>query len=232
MREPCQRYTARAEWVEMWIYSRIAALLTLAGAACASPTAPSAEPPTPLTVSLQGELWQTISEPSPYLLTNAGDGLAFDFPSTGSINYLYTPSALAAIRGTLVATIRVITAGPVLFSSLDPVTAGCSIPPSVRPFFWANQNGEGSYDRWWSNPRAFVLTEGTATIDVPLRPEFWSSVNGRIGNVDSSTRFQFEKALLNVTRLGLTFGGGCSFGHGIRVQGGAAQFRLTAFAIR
>jgi hypothetical protein len=183
-------------------------------------------------VSLQGDLWQTISTPNPYPLTNQGSGLEFDFPSTGSVNYLYTPSPLAAIRGTLVATIRVITTGPVLFNSLDPVTASCSIRPSVRPFFWANENGEGSYDRWWSNPRAFPLADGGATIDVPLLPEFWSSVNGRIGNVDSSTSYQFEKALLNVTRLGLTFGGGCSFGHGISVQGGAAQFRLTELAIR
>lgn len=207
-------------------------LLVAASVACSSPTAPSSEPPTPLTVSLQGDLWQTISTPSPYPLMNEGSGLEFEFPSTGSVNYLYTSSPLAAIRGTLVATVRVITTGPVLFTSLDPVTASCSIQPSVRPFFWANENGDGSYDRWWSNPRAFALTDGGATIEVPLRPEFWSSVNGRVGNVDSSTSYQFEKALLNVTRLGLTFGGGCSFGHGIRVQGGAAQFRLTGLAVR
>jgi len=232
MREPCQSYTFQAECVEMRINCCAAALLMVASVACSSPTGPTSEPPTPLTVSLQGEVWQTFSDPVPYPLSNQGSGLEFDFPSTGSVNYLFTPSPLAKLRGTLVATVRVTTAGPVLFNSLDPVTASCSIPPSVRPFFWANENGDGSYDRWWSNPRAFVLSEGTATVDVPLLAEFWSSVNGRIGNVDSSTRFQFDKALLNVTRLGLTFGGGCSFGHGIRVQGGAAQFRLTELAIR
>jgi hypothetical protein len=216
----------------MRTYCRAVLLLIASFAACSSPTGPSSEPPTPLAVPLGGEFWQTVSEPTPYPLTNQAGGLEFEFPSAGSINYLYTPSALAVLRGTLVATVRVTTTGPVLFNSLDPVTGSCSIPPSVRPFLWANENGDGSYDRWWSNPRAFALAEGAATIAVPLLPEFWSSVNGRFGNADEGTRFQFAKALLNVTRLGLTFGGGCSYGHGVRVQGGAAQFRLTEFAIR
>lgn len=71
-----------------------------------------------------------------------------------------------------------------------------------------------------------------ATIGVPLQPEHWSSVDGKFGNTDAETRFGFEKALLNVTRLGVTFGGGCSFGHGIRVSGGTAKFTLTQYAIR
>lgn len=34
------------------------------------------------------------------------------------------------------------------------------------------------------------------------------------------------------TCLGLTFGGGCSFGHGINASGGRAEFALTEYAIR
>lgn len=215
-------------------YRRAAALLVTMLAGCSgSPTGPSAEPPTPLTVSLEQSQWQTISDPSPFPLANNDTAdLVFEFPSTGSMHYLYTPSALAALRGTVVATVRITTAGPVLFNSLDPVTGSCSIPAAVRPFFWANDNGNGAYDRWWSNPRSFPLADGSATISVPLLPEYWSSVNGQFGNADSATRFGFAKALLNVTRLGLTFGGGCSFGHGINVRGGTAQFRLSGYAIQ
>ena len=90
----------------------------------------------------------------------------------------------------------------------------------------------GAYDRWWSNPRAYALAPGSATISVPVQAEYWSSVNRRFGNAYGETRFNFEKALLNVTRLGLTFGGGCSFGHGIRIRGGTARFVLTEYAIR
>ena len=107
-----------------------------------------------------------------------------------------------------------------MFEPLD--TSFCNLAPSVRPFLWRNANGNGDFDRWWSNPRAYPLAAGTATLTVPLQAEHWSSVNGRFGHEDAATRFAFEKALLNVTRLGLTFGGGCSFGHGIRVSGGTA----------
>ena len=203
-------------------------------ASCSGPpSAPTSQPPTPLTASLQSSAWSTIADPDPFPLSNsAGSELTFEFPTAGSMHYLFTVSPLAEIRGTVAVTLRVATTGPVVFNSLDPVSASCSIPPSVRPFFWANQNGNGQYDRWWSNPRAFPLASGTTTIAVPLTPESWSSVNGRFGNADSEARFGFDKALLNVTRLGLTFGGGCSFGHGINVRGGRAEFFLTEYAIR
>ena len=146
------------------------------------------------------------------------------------MHYLFTPSPMAAIRGTIAIALQVTVAGPAVFEPLD--TSACNLPPSVRPFLWANNNGNGNFDRWWSNPRAYALTAGTATIEVPLQAELWSSVNGRFGNENAETRFGFEKALLNVTRLGLTFGGGCSFGHGIRVSGGTATFALSEYAIR
>jgi hypothetical protein len=220
----------------LWAHSvrRLISAAACVTAACSgSPSAPTSQPPTPLKASLQSAAWQTIADPDPFPLSNnAGSELTFEFPTTGSMHYLFTASSLAAIRGTVAVTLRVATTGPVVFSSLDPVSASCSIPPSVRPFFWANQNGNGQYDRWWSNPRSFSLAPGTTTIAVPLTPESWSSVNGRFGNADSEARFGFDKAILNVTRLGLTFGGGCSFGHGINVQGGRAEFFLTEYAIR
>jgi hypothetical protein len=208
------------------------ALLVMMTAACtAAPTAPTG-PPTVLSAPLAGDAWQTFADPQPFPLINDGPSLAFDFPASGSINYLFTPSSLAEIRGSIVVSLRIVTEGPVLFESLEPQTAACTIPSSVRPFLWANENGNGPYDRWWSNPRAYTLAAGSATITVPLQPESWSSVNGRFGHADSEARFHFAKALLNVTRLGLTFGGGCAFGHGIRVQGGTARFVLTEYAVR
>jgi hypothetical protein len=205
-------------------------VLAITTAACAgSPTEPS---PTPLTVSLNSASWETISDPQPLPLLNQGAALTFEFPQPGSMHYLFTPSTLAAIHGTLVLSFAITAAGPVTFNSLDPQSSSCTIASAVRPFFWSNNNGNGVYDRWWSNPRAVTLAPGTGTVSVPLKPENWSSVNGRIGNADSETRFAFERALLNVTRLGMTFGGGCSFGHGISIAGGPASFALTEFVIR
>jgi hypothetical protein len=214
--------------------TRSAAVVTcvaavIAAACSGSPTGPS---PTPLTASLTSTSWETISDPQPYPLTNNGTALAFDFPTTGSMEYLYTPSALTAIHGTLTASFNITTSGPVIFNSLDPQTTSCTLPSAVRPFIWSNNNGEGPYDRWWSNPRAFTLAPGSGSVSVPLKPDNWSSVNGQLGNASDPIRFNFEKALLNVTRLGVTFGGGCSFGHGINVRGGAATFMLTGLVIR
>ncbi len=146
------------------------------------------------------------------------------------MHYLFTPSPVAAIRGTIVVSVQVTTSGAPAFEPLD--TSFCNLPPSVRPFLWANDNGNGDFDRWWSNPHAYTLRAGTATLTVPLQAEHWSSVNGRFGHEDAAIRFAFEKALLNVTRLGVTFGGGCSFGHGIRVSGGTATVALLEYAIR
>lgn len=208
------------------------ALALLACGACSdTPTEPT-RPPTPLTVSLSSGAWETISDPQPYPLSNDGSELIFDFPSSGSIHYLFTASALKEIRGTLSISFRISTSGPVIFNSLDPQSASCSIASSLRPFIWSNDNGNGSYDRWWSNPRSVVLAPGSGTLDVPLTPAGWSSVNGRFADADAGTKFEFARALLNVTRLGLTFGGGCSFGHGINIQGGTAKFALTQYVIK
>ena len=225
---------AESSYVQTAISTKVlrclAPLVTaIAAAACSSPTAPS---PTPSTLALQSSAWQTIGDPQPFPLANDGAALTFEFPTTGSINYLFIASPLTIVRGTLSVTVRVTTTGPAVFNSLDPQTSTCTIPSSVRPFLWANDNGNGDYDRWWSNTRAFTLAAGTGTITVPLTADAWSSVNGKVGNADGPTKFAFDKALLNVSRLGLTFGGGCSFGHGINVSGGAATFGVTEYAIR
>ena len=199
----------------------------VAAIACSSPTEPS---PTPVMVTLQSSAWETIGDPQPYPITNDGPALTFEFPAGGSIHYLYTPSPLSKIHGTLSVSLRITTSGPVLFNPLDQ--GNCGVAPSVRPLIWANGNGSGDYDRWWSNPQSYALAAGSATIAVPLQPANWSSVNGKRGDQDAQVQFAFEKALLNVTRLGVTFGGGCSFGHGISISGGTATFALTDYRIQ
>lgn len=206
----------------------IAVFGTMLTGACSSPTAPSS--PTPATLSLQSSTWQTIGEPQPFPLANDGSALTFEFPADGSMHYLFTTSPLMIVRGTLAVSVRVTTSGPVIFNSIDQTS--CGIQPSVRPLIWANGNGNGDNDRWWSNPRAFALAAGSSTITVPLTPESWSNVIGKYGNADAETTYTFEKALTTVSRFGVTFGGGCSFGHGISVRNGTANFALTEYSIR
>ena len=102
----------------------------------AAPTSPSGQPPTLFSLSLRSDAWQSIATPDPYPLSNdAGADLVFEFPVDGSMHYLFTPSTVTNVRGTVVVQLRITTEGPVLFNSLDPLTPSCSIPPSVRPFF-------------------------------------------------------------------------------------------------
>jgi hypothetical protein len=196
-------------------------------AGCVSPYEPT---PTPMTFPLQTSRWFTISQPQPYPIVNEGNTLTFAFPAAGSVHYLYTEPPDSIIRGTVSVTLRVSTADGAVFNSLD--TTNCGIAPSVRPFFWSNGAGSHDNDRWWSNPRAFTLANGTTTITVPLVPEAWSNVSGKFGNADPEIKYAFEKALTNVTRFGLTFGGGCSFGHGVNVSNGSATFTLTDYSIQ
>ena len=87
------------------------------------------------------------------------------------------------------------------------------------------------YYRWWSNPVSYTLADGTITLTTPLTPDQWSSVLGKFGNTDATSLAGFQNALANVGNVGMTFGGGCFFGHGVNVAGGTAQFKLLNYVI-
>jgi hypothetical protein len=82
------------------------------------------------------------------------------------------------------------------------------------------RNGDdltGDYGRFWATV-GLLLAPGTRTITVPLTPEAWSSVNGKRGDTVPQ---EFASLLADVGNIGVTFGGGCFFGHGVWVTGAA-----------
>ncbi len=85
--------------------------------------------------------------------------------------------------------------------------------------------------RWWSNPdHVKLVADGQLhTLTVPLIPERWSSVFGKFG---SQVPSEFNTGLQNLAGAGITFGGGCFFGHGVHVTGGKARFELIDFRIQ
>jgi hypothetical protein len=85
--------------------------------------------------------------------------------------------------------------------------------------------------RWWSNPdHVKLVADGQLhSLTVPLIPERWSSVFGKFG---SQVPSEFNTGLQNLASVGITFGGGCFFGHGVRVTGGKARFELIDFRIQ
>lgn len=86
-------------------------------------------------------------------------------------------------------------------------------------------NPEG---RWWSNPISFPLALGAFSITVALTPDQWSDVDGQFGTADPAG---FASSLKDCGPLGMTFGGGSFFGHGVYLTAGSANFNLTAFEI-
>lgn len=104
----------------------------------------------------------------------------------------------------------------------------CSGTATVRPFFMTSDDWAEEFDRWWSNPAMLELRAGQQILTVPLQPEFWSSVYGKRG---TEAARQWAVAVRSIRRAGLTFGGGCFFGHGVFVEGGTATFRLLDFHI-
>jgi len=64
---------------------------------------------------------------------------------------------------------------------------------------------------------------------VALDPGQWTDTNGNLGTSDP---IRFAAALADPMTIGLTFGGGCFFGHGVYIDGGTARFILTSYVVQ
>lgn len=155
---------------------------------------------------------------------NADGTWQFDFPAADGVHYLTRPLVKAETgrqSAFLSCRIQKISGKP-FFKSLD-ITG--PMLPSAR-LMLERADDMGSQDgRWWSNPACIVLTAdgNSQTLSVQLSPDLWSNVNGHFGN---SRPTQFADAMKNLGRIGITFGGGNSFGHGVYATGGKARFTL------
>ncbi len=168
---------------------------------------------------------------------NAG-ALCFDFPSQKSktVNYLYTFAVQPfGSAGNVSASIQIATTGLPVFNYVFEKSNTCVSPAHFRLYFEADSsvwtNSAGDTFRWWSNPIAYELAGGSATLTVPLTGDQWSTVYSRFGNSDAESAAGFQASLLHTALIGGTFGGGCFFGHGVNVSGGTAQFQLLGYSI-
>jgi len=165
------------------------------------------------------------------LFADAG-ALAFDFPGWDAtrnrqqyIDYLLTRTK--AISGTVTVNLAVTAVPGTVFEYQSEPGNTCASPAQVRPYFEASGGA-----RWWANPTSYVLADGSATISVPLIPGMWSNINGQMGDSSQALIDQFYADLPHATVMGLSFGGGCFFGHGVGVSNGSARFRLLGYSIQ
>jgi hypothetical protein len=117
---------------------------------------------------------------------------------------------------------------------------GCTTPATVRFYFAADGSGDGTSfftQFWWSNPISATLLSidlnngGTAaTLSVPLGPADWSDWNGHLGTYSPSVEAAFNTAVTRVSRIGLSFGGGCFFENGVTSSDGSGTLNLSGFS--
>lgn len=107
-----------------------------------------------------------------------------------------------------------------------------TMPPCFHIFLEGNAFlSPDPLDRWWFNPALVALAPGPFSLSVVVDPSKWSSTFGAFADQDADTLAHFERALAAPERIGLTFGGGSFFGHGVRMAQGSAVFTMTRYEI-
>lgn len=163
----------------------------------------------------------------------AGLEFSLDFPLfPGSVHYITKPVQLAASRAAS-ASFTITTHDQPKFDYRTEADNNCDNPAAVRLFLQRqgdDMSGAGQYEfyRWWSNAGT-ALKEGAVTVDVALEPALWTSVFGKTGDNNPAA---FAEAMANIGNVGVTFGGGCFYGHGVRILNGRATFTMNRFAVQ
>jgi hypothetical protein len=191
--------------------------------------------------------WRVEYSPSmPADPTAGGPGIWYlDFPSDPnypacaeqgdckSLNYVTTSYSGPAAHSVSM-TFQILTTGVPTFNYKLGADNTCATPATVRLFLERKDDDfSQEFYRWWANPMGYELqvTPGDVTLTVPLTPDQWSSVYGKTGDYDAAALAGFQDALRNLGNIGMTFGGGCFFGHGVNISGGTARFALMSYTI-
>lgn len=192
---------------------RFLALLLLASPALADP-------------SMNPEAWifeHSVGMPAHPI--KFGQGWAFAFP-TGArdVDYLTAPAGVLMGGKSITVSGKIVTDPGVHFFGTDPKDTG-NTPPSFHLFIQArgDQCLCNDFGRWWSVPQKVDLENGTFRLRVALKPSAWQSVFGHMGDSSLAARRGFLAVLARPFRIGVTFGEGNNFGHGVRANGKAVM---------
>lgn len=215
-------------------------LVLLLLAACNDNGSSSAATPRSTVVPMNAQAWSILYSPGmqAHPTPHTGGGWYFDFPTDpNSVHYVLAAVNMAA-SGYVDASILVTATGtPVFLYNLQPDNT-CVYPAQVR--FLLQEKGDdlsGTNDkqffRWWSNSEAYQLAPGPAKLSASLTDlSQWTSVFGEKANASAAATAGFKQARANLGNVGFSFGGGCFYGHGVRVSGGGARFAATSYVVK
>jgi len=110
----------------------------------------------------------------------------------------------------------------------------CGVTTSYVRFYFETSNA-GGFDEthfWWSNPVHVNLnSNGTVSLGpVPIAGGNWSDFFGHFGD-NPTYAAGFNAAVSNVTKIGLSFGGGCFFENGVGTTDGSGTFTLNTYEV-
>jgi hypothetical protein len=126
------------------------------------------------------------------------------------------------------ATLRIGTTGNPVWGYHSDASNTSTTPARVRLYVQSGDlysmgaDGTGS-NRWWSRLVYADLGAGTVntfTLTAPLTPDQWSNTGGRHGDYDAATTTAFWAVLGSADWVGMTYGGGQYYGHGVNVPPG------------
>lgn len=106
---------------------------------------------------------------------------------------------------------------------LEPTNNG-NHPASVA--FIMQRKGDdmrGANGRFWATSRA-VLEHGNRVLKIKINRHNFINVLGKKPSISV-----WNSMLANLGRVGVTFGGGSFYGHGVNVTGGTAKFKMERF---
>jgi hypothetical protein len=159
----------------------------------------------------------------------------FTFPAASpGINYLTRPINGIATPGKGISLTFTVAApvGAVFDWRTNPNnTCNPGTPGTVRLFIdRAGDNGTAQQYRYWSTPGFSSLAPGQYTITATWDPTQWTDVYGAKG---SANPVLFAQAIQYMAQVGMTFGGGCFYGHGVFNSGaGPATFTINSFTVQ
>lgn len=146
-----------------------------------------------------------------------------------AVGYMVRPWTQSIVGSQISVTfkVKVKNGSPSFNYIFETTNTGC-YPPHIRIYFQTGVLDNATPGtRWYSNPDAVQLDQalgvGSVTLTVPIDPVLWTDQFGKTGLEDSG----FQVALSSPTYVGLVFGGGNFFGHGVNTSNGVAQFQLS-----
>ncbi len=174
-----------------------------------------------------------------YLRTGSDLGIG-----TGDIALLGNLSGFTGLTATFNITNSALAGGAQFTSSeivgetVPPGSPGSPTNPAIRLVFSGGGASfgtltDGNPNEWWYDPSPAVVTSMLNGVNVTSNalfdPSLWSNYDGIVGNSSADATAQFNEALADVTRLGLSFGSGDFFSDGFAFNtGGTAAINLDS----